>query len=90
MIKNVLGIFTNPVHVQGLCTHICACVLTGTCKDVFKVWDLIPSSQNLAPGFAQFSSENSRGTLRENLLKKKEQQLKSEGILHRMYLHVKD
>lgn len=91
MINSVLGIFTNPVYVEGLCTHICACVLTGICKDVFKVWDLIPSLQNLALGFAKFSSKNQqRNTLRENLLKKKEQQVKCEEVLHRMHSHVKD
>lgn len=58
MIKNVLGIFTNLVHVEGLCTHICACVLTGISKNAFKAWDLIPSFQILAPGFAKFSSKN--------------------------------
>lgn len=58
IIKNVLGIFTDPVHVKGLCTHIRACVFTGISKDAFEVWDLIPRFQNLAPGFAKFSSKN--------------------------------
>lgn len=40
------------------CAHVCACVLKGICKDVLKVWDLITSFQNLAPGFAKFSSKN--------------------------------
>lgn len=58
MNKKVLGIFTNPVHVEGLCTHTCACQLTCICKGVFKVWDLIPSFQNMAPAFAKFSSKD--------------------------------
>lgn len=78
MIKNVLGIFTNPAHVQGLWTHICACVLTGIFKDVFKVWDLIPSSQNLAPGFAQFSSKTQQGHIERKCAEK-------EGIAIKMW-----
>lgn len=49
---------------------------------VFKIWPLV--LQNLALKI------NSRGTLRENVLKKKEQQVKCEEVLHRMHLYVED